>query len=155
MALGIFIMSHPRFTYNTKADLDELAYQKKKLLCQRAFTQLLSVSRGDVKAFKAALRTSGFLDKDIEMFNSILDGYVIPTFEMLCTGFGIDPASGVLAAKPVADEPATAAADESEDEGSWLEDDEDFFPGASGKGKVRAKNPYEVELAIADAIKDW
>lgn len=151
--LGIFIMSHPRFSYNTKDDLKELAYSQKKLLCQRAMTQGLSGSRGNVDIFKIWVeRTSNFLPKDKEMLLTILREYIKPSFEDLCKGHGVDPAIGM-----VDEGPATTASTEepAEESGPDIEDDDDFFVSSSMAGKVRAKNPYEVELAIASALKDW
>lgn len=147
--LGIFIMSHPKFSYNSKDDLEELAYHHKKLLCQRAMTQGLSGARGNVAVFKTWVeRTSNFLDKDKEMLLDILKDYIKPSFEDLCASHSIDLSSSGIATTSEIESPAV-------DEGPGIEDDDDFFVSSDLAGKVRAKNPYEVELAIANAIKSW
>lgn len=150
--LGIFIMSHPRFSYNTKEDLEDLAFEHKKLLCQRAMTQGLSGARGNVDVFKIWVeRTSNFLNKDKEMLLAILKEYIKPSFEDLCRGHGIDPAVGIIDGGPGVAPTETPPEETAPD----IEDDDDFFVSSGMAGKVRAKNPYEVEMAIAAAIKEW
>ena len=85
------------------------------------------------------------------MLLSILRDYIKPSLEDLCAGFGIDPASGTVASGPEV-EPTEVASKEA---GPDIEDDDDFFVASGMAGKVRAKNPYEVEMAVASAIKDW
>lgn len=153
--LGIFVLSHPKFAYDTRDDLDDLALSKTVLLCQRALTNGLHNSDGDVAEFKRWVeRGSKFLDRDIEMLLDILKEYINPTFEDLCAGHGLDvSATGVASTADDTSIDDTAADAASEDAG--LEDDDDFFVSSSLAGKVRAKNPYEVEVAIASVIKDW
>jgi hypothetical protein len=159
--LGIFIMSHPKFNYDTRDDLEELSGDDGSgdddgytLLCQRSFTEGLHAARGRVKVFRHWIEhSSDFLPRDVEMFLSILREYVEPTFEMLCRSRGIDPAATV---KPALATPAAAAAEEApEDVGPGIEDDDDFFHGSALAGTVRAKNPYEVEIAMSNLIKGW
>lgn len=157
--LGIFIMSHPKFNYDTRDDLEDLAGDggddDYTLLCQRSFTEGLHAARGRVKVFKHWIENSSdFLPRDVEMFLTILREYVEPTFEMLCRGRGIDPAA-ITEKKPVLKTEPTAVAAEAEAEDAGLEDDDDFFVSSSLAGKVRAKNPYEVEIAMTSLIKEW
>jgi hypothetical protein len=150
--LGIFIVSHPKFGYDTKDDLEELAETKRVLLCQRALTTGLHNADGDVDEFKFWVeKGSKFLPRKIDDLLAILKSYIKPTFEKLCADRGIDPAAAKVAtpstgAETSVEEPETA---------SSLEDDDDFFTSSKGAGTVRVKNPYEVEVAIANAIKDW
>jgi hypothetical protein len=151
-------MSHPKFNYDTRADLEDLAGDggddDYTLLCQRSFTEGLHAARGRVKVFKHWIENSSdFLPRDVEMFLTILNGYVEPTFEMLCRGRGIDPAA-ITEKKPFL---ATApeATTESEAEDASIEDDKSFFVDSPLTGKVRAKNPYEVEIAMTNLIKEW
>jgi hypothetical protein len=149
--LGIFIVSHPKFGYDTKADLDDLADDQKTLLCQRALTTGLHNADGDVDEFKFWVeKGSEFLPRDIDMLLAILKSYVKPTFEKLCAERGIDPA----AAKVTTASAETSSTKEPEVV-SDVEDDADFFTSSKGAGSARVKNPYEVEIAIANAIKDW
>ena len=91
-------------------------------------------------------RGAGFLPRDKEMLLAIIKEYITPSFEDLCAGHGI---AATIAAKTP--EVETAAADE----GPGVEDDDDFFVSSDKAGTIGAKNPYEVEMAIASAIKDW
>lgn len=152
--LGIFIVSHPKFAYDSREDLEDLDEQDASLLCQRAFTEVLKNSKGDAKMFKSLVRYVDFLPRNVEMFEAILREYITPSFEDLCVGHGIDLESGTIA-KPAAAEVPAATATAAEDDGPGFEDDDDFFVSSSMAGKVRAKNPYEVEVAITNAIKDW
>lgn len=152
--LGLFIVSHPKFAadgYDTRDDLEDLALpgpggRKYNLLCQRSLTQGLHNSEGNVKDFKRWIeKGANFLPRDTEMLLAIIREYITPSFEDLCAGHGI--AATVAAKTP---EVETVA-----DEGPGVEDDDDFFVSSDKAGTVRAKNPYEVEVAIASAIKDW
>lgn len=148
--LGTFLVSHPKFYYNSEDDLEDLEYSKKTLLCQRAITTGLHNSNGDVEQFKFWVEEgSNFLPKDIENIVKILREYVVPTFEDLCRGHGIDGAAVKAAEEPKSEVAATSSF------GPDVEDDDDFFVSSDKVGKVRVKNPYEVELAIASAVKDW
>jgi hypothetical protein len=150
--LGIFIVSHPKFGYDTKDDLEDLADTKRVLLCQRALTTGLHNADGRVDEFKFWVeKGSKFLVRDIDMLMAILKDYINPTFEKLCADRGIDPS----AAKVATPKKETSSEAEEADVGGGVEDDDDFFTSSKGAGTVRVKNPYEVELAIANAIKDW
>lgn len=153
--LGIFIMAHPKFDYDTRADLDDIALNQATMLNQRSFVEGLNAANGDVDAFKLWVEhSSDFLEHDIEMLLAILKEYIKPSFEDLCTGHGIDPSS---ATPPHVDsgKPKEPETEEPADTGADLEDDDDFFTDRGRAGTVRAKNPYEVELAIANALKEW
>lgn len=161
--LGIFIVSHPKFGYDTREDLDDLNItppgkphgHKPNLLCQRSLTQGLHNSDGNVEEFKFWLENGAqFLERDKDMLLSIIREYINPTFEDLCIGHGIDPTASVAPHVEVP-EAETSTSVEPEVEGSGVEDDDDFFVSSSLAGTVRAKNPYEVEIAIANALKDW
>jgi hypothetical protein len=144
--LGVFIMSHPKFDYDTVDDLEALADQQMTMLNQRSFVEGLNISNGDVKLFKQWLENSSdFLEKDIDMLQTILKTYIVPSFEDLCTSFSISASD--VAKGDVKAEVATDAV-------SDVEDDPDFY-GSDKVGKVRVKNPAEVEIAINNAIKDW
>ena len=144
--LGVFVMSHPKFGYDTKDDLEALADEQMTMLNQRSFVEGLNISNGDVKVFKQWLENSSdFLEKDIDMLQAILRTYIVPSFEDLCAGFGIST-TDVVKGTVEAEVDAGASAD--------MEDDEDFASHAMA-GKVRVKNPAEVEIAINNAIKDW
>lgn len=152
--LGIFIVSHPKFGYDTREDLDDLSLLKANMLCQRSLTTGLHNADGKVSDFKFWVENgSKFLDKDKDMLLAILREYISPTFENLCTGHGIDP--NAIEAPHVETPAAEKAAPEVEKPEVGVEDDDDFFTSSSLAGAARAKNPYEVEMAIANAVKDW
>ena len=159
--LGVFIVSHPKFGYDTREDLDDLSLprggvpnaSKPNLLCQRSLTQGLHNADGDVDAFKFWVESGArFLPRDEEMLLSILREYIEPDFTDLCAAYGIDASSAKIPEPEIAPEATTADSATSDLD---LEDDDDFFVSSSLAGTVRAKNPYEVELAINNAIKDW
>ncbi len=144
--LGVYIMSHPKFGYDTVDDLEALADQQMTMLNQRSFVEGLNISGGDAKVFKQWLENSSdFLEKDIDMLLTIVRTYIVPSFEDLCTSFGIS-------ASDVAD--GTVKAEVEAGVVSDVEDDPDFLD-SDKVGKVRVKNPAEVEIAINNAIKDW
>ena len=147
--LGLFIVSHPLFAYDTEDDLKTLFYEHYTMLNQRTLTEALNACDGDVEVLKHWIEySSDFLPKNIEMFENILRTYVAPSLEELCKTHAIKaddiPVSG-------------AAADDTTSSGTETrkEDDADFFVGGDMIGKVRAKNPYEVELVINDVISKW
>ena len=158
--LGIFIVSHPKFEYDTRKDLTALSLPrggagsgttKPNLLCQRSLTQGLHNADGDVEEFRDWVAYGArFLPRDEKNLLEILKEYITPTFESLCKSYGVDI---VATAKPETTAAETPIMTKSAD--LELEDDDDFFPHAHLVGKVRAKNPYEVETAINDALKDW
>ena len=151
--LGIFIVSHPRFNYDTRDDLEDLEEDDATLLCQRSFTEGLHAARGNAKVFTHWVKNSSdFLSRDIDMFVAILREYISPTFEELCRSRGFDPAAGAV--KPAA-APASAAPAAEAEPGDGVEDDDDFFVTSDMAGKIRAKNPYEVEIAMSNMLKDW
>lgn len=154
--LGIFIMSHPKFNYDTRDDLEDLEEEDATLLCQRSFTEGLHAARGNVKVFTHWIKNSSdFLSRDIDMFLAILREYISPTFEELCRSRGIDPTAGIVKkTEPAVSAPVTAAPDSVEDD-LGVEDDDDFFVSSGMVGKIRAKNPYEVEIAMTNMLKDW
>jgi hypothetical protein len=161
--LGIFIVSHPKFYYDKRSDLEDLSLPRggvdgnssPNLLCQRSLTQGLHNSDGDINRFKFWVENGArFLPRDEEDLLKILREYINPTFEDLCAGHGIDPHS-TEPPKVKTDPKADAADTEDSVSDPDLEDDDDFFTSSAHAGKVRAKNPYEVELAIADAVKNW
>jgi hypothetical protein len=144
--LGIFIVSHPKFNYDTRDDLEDLHRLGATLLCQRALTNGLHNAEGDVTEFKLWVENgSKFLKRDIDMLVSIIRDYVKPSFEDLRAGCDVDLAA-----------PAPTHEDSLEAEvAAEVEDDDDFFPSAGSKGSIRAKNPYEVEVTVLNALKDW
>jgi hypothetical protein len=145
--LGVFIMSHPKFSYDTRDDLDALADEDVTMLNQRSFVEGLNISNGDVNRFKQWLENSSdFLEKDIDMLQSIIRTYVVPTFKELCTIFDISATEISTGTVEAEVEDTSTSVD--------IEDDDDFAPYAMA-GKVRVKNPAEVEIAINNAIKDW
>jgi hypothetical protein len=149
MDIGIYVMSHPLFSYDTDTDLVALAKDQKTMLNQRSFVEGLNEVDGDVEEFKEWIReSSDFLKKSIDMLLDILRDYVKPSFETLCAEYEVEADKKAIAA-------ATPAEPTVEPKSPDLEDDDDFFPAASAKGTVRAKNPYEVDMAIASALKDW
>lgn len=147
--LGLFIVSHPLFTYNTEADLETLFYEQYTMLNQRTLTEALNACDGDVEVLKHWIEySSDFMPKDVEMFENILRTYVVPSLEELCKTHAIKtddiPVSGTTVDTTASDSTSTGE-----------EDDADFFTGGDMIGKVRAKNPYEVELVINDVISKW
>jgi hypothetical protein len=161
--LGIFIVSHPKFDYDSRDDLEDLSMTppgwkhgtKPNLLCQRSLTQGLHNADGDVDEFRFWIEDGAkFLDRDTEMILKILNEYVKPSFEDLCTGHGIDPASIETLKTGTATTPAEEAP-AATPEGPGVEDDDYFFTDRGRAGTIRAKNPYEVELAVANVTKDW
>jgi hypothetical protein len=161
--LGIFIVSHPKFDYDSRDDLEDLSMTppgwkhgtKPNLLCQRSLTQGLHNADGDVDEFRFWIEDGAkFLDRDTEMILKILNEYIKPSFEDLCTGHGIDPASIETLKTGTATTPAEEAP-AATPEGPGVEDDDDFFTDRGRAGTIRAKNPYEVELAVANVTKDW
>ena len=148
--LGIFVVSHPKFSYDTRDDLEDLNRTGATLLCQRALTNGLHNSEGDVNQFKFWVeKGSKFLKRDVEMLLNIVREYISPSFEDLCVGHDLDPTKGFV--------PPAAADEVKDDDVNELgyEDDDDFFTSSELKGTIRAKNPYEVEVAVLNAIKDW
>jgi hypothetical protein len=154
MDIGIYVMSHPRFEYDQEKDLVDLARLNRTMLNQRSFVEGLNEVDGNVDDFKTWIQeSSNFLKESSDMLIEILKGYIKPTFETLCKEYEVD-----LDTKAIADKKATTATGASETaeaETPEIEDDDDFFVAGGAKGKVRAKNPYEVEMSIAAAIKDW
>lgn len=150
--LGIFIASHEDFIYDSREDLEDLATEQKKMFNQRAFTEGLVGSSGDVNVFRAwVMNNAGFLAKTTDMLLGILDEYVKPTLEQLCELKGIDISNGKMAEKEIEQEVQATVEDPVED----IEDDEDDFYSGNIAGTVRAKNPYEVEQAALDIVKNW
>lgn len=160
--LGIFIVSHRDFAFDTRDDLEDLAMYQKKMLNQRAFTEGLVASDGDATEFLTWAETeANFLEKDVEMLRAILTEYVTPSFEDLCKAKGIDPTTGDIANALAAKAEETADTEvsdnsETEAEAADLEDDDDFFSNAGiNAGTARVKNPQEVIDAIKAAAKNW
>lgn len=160
--LGIFIVSHPKFGYDTRDDLDDLNMprpgkansSKPNMLCQRSLTQGLHNADGDVDVFRFWVENGAqFLDRDRDMLLAILREYIKPSFEDLCRSHGVDPTSTTPPHIATTDSGKEVAAEEPVDAG--VEDDDDFFVSSDKAGTIRAKNPYEVEIAIANALKDW
>lgn len=154
--IGLYVVTHPDFSYDSESALLDLDLKQMTMLNQRSFVEGLSESDGDVEAFKTWIEySSDFLEDDVEMLLSILRRYIVPSFEDLCVGMGIDPTTLSSVAKPApaetgkADDTETAAAEDD------IEDDDDFFVKSEHTGKIRAKMPYEVEAAITAALKDW
>lgn len=144
--LGIYIVSHPKFMYDTESDLEDLADEDATMLNQRTLVEGLAAADGDIDTFKFWLETSSdFLPRDIDMLLSILRTYIVPSFDELCAGHSISAPKG---------SPASIASDVTSSGLDDLEDDEDFF-SSEGAGKVRVKNAYEVEIAVANVLKDW
>lgn len=147
--LGIFVLSHQDFGYDEEEDLEDLAGLQRKMLNQRAFTEALAAADGRVEKLRFWVEnTSGLLEKDKEKLSNILDDYVIPSFEDLCDAKGINIKTGEIKHEEPVDN-----ADIYEDE-AYDEDEDEFFT-TSNTGKLRAKNPYEVETAIDQVISDW
>lgn len=143
--LGVYIVSHPKFMYDTKDDLDDLADLDATMLNQRTLVEGLVSADGDAEVFKYWVETSSdFLPGDVDMLLSILRTYIVPSFEELCKGHSISTPE-----TPKAVEKDTTASDVTD-----LEDDDDFFTSGPA-GKARVKNAYEVEIAIANALKEW
>ena len=150
--LGIFIASHEDFIYDSREDLEDLATEQKKMFNQRAFTEGLVGSSGDVNVFRAwVMNNAGFLAKTTDMLLGILDEYVKPTLEQLCELKGIDISNGKMAEREIEQEVQATVEDPVDD----IEDDEDDFYSGNIAGTVRAKNPYEVEQAALNIVKNW
>jgi hypothetical protein len=151
--IGMFVMTHPEFHYDGEEQLIDLDLKQETMLNQRSFVEGLNESDGDIDAFKTWVQySSDFLEPNVEMLLSILKGYIKPSFEELCKGHGIDPALGTIKA-PASTTKPTKEPDAVE--GTDIEDDDDFFVKSDMAGKVRAKQPYEIEAAVTAAIKDW
>lgn len=153
--LGIFIVSHRDFAFNTYDDLEDLDLYQRKMLNQRALTEGLTVADGDVDEFKDWLKNqSHFLDKDIEMILNILTEYVSPTLEQLCSAKGIDLSSGEIQVPTDSSTESDTVPEEQPVEDQ--EDDDDFFANSGiNAGTSRVKNPQEVVDAIRAAAKLW
>lgn len=146
--LGVFIMSHPKFSYDTEDDLEQLADDQMTMLNQRSFVEGLNIANGDVGEFKLWLENSSdFLPKDVDMLSAIIRAYVKPSFEDLCASFDIK-VSDIAKGEVEAEVDATLATLSDE------EDDKDFFKSDKA-GKVRVKSPADVEIAINKIIADW
>ena len=156
--LGLFIFTHDDFSFDTRADLDDLSMQQKKMLNQRSLGEIITWSRGDVEKFKMFIEArSHFLDKDKDMLLGIANEYIVPSFEDLCRQKGIDPANIQAASSAIINsKKAHAAESEEETFEEPLEDDEDFFGnlGVNTQGIV-AKSPVEVVDAIKKAAAQW
>jgi hypothetical protein len=148
--LGIFLVSHPKFAesgYDTKEDLETLALEDATMLNQRSLTEGLDASRGNVEVFKRWVEySSDFLKSKVELILGILREYIVPTFEELCAGRGIDSTAITAATTKIPDELEVS---------SDIEDDDDFFASSAKKGTIRAKNPAEAEMAIKSEIESW
>lgn len=161
--LGLFIVQHEDFSYDTKADLDDLSMEQKKMLNQRSLGEILVHSGGDVNDFKDWVEMfSHFLQKDKDMLLGIADEYVVPSFEELCRKKGIDPTNISNAGNAITDAAKAKAAQEilgkeAEDTGAEdIEDDEDFFSTApNGPSGAKVKSAVEVVDAIKKAAANW
>jgi hypothetical protein len=145
--LGLFVVSHPKFGYDTRDDLEALADKEATMLNQRSFVEGINGTNGDVKTFKHWVEySSDFLPSNVDMILAILREYIEPSFEELCRARDID----ATVSAPVLDDKAEDTPSVSD-----VEDDDDFFTSSSAAGKVRVKNPAEVEIAISNALKSW
>lgn len=153
--LGLYIVTHPEFQYDGEKQLLDLDLKQQTMLNQRSFVEGLNECDGDVEAFKEwVTNSSDFLEENVEMLLSIVKRYIKPSFEELCRGAGVDPTSGaVTATKATIAEPEAAA--DAADSSADIEDDDDFFVKSDFTGKVRAKQPFEVDSIIAGVLKDW
>ena len=96
------------------------------------------------------MNNAGFLAKTTDMLLGILDEYVKPTLEQLCELKGIDISNGKMAEREIEQEVQATVEDPVDD----IEDDEDDFYSGNIAGTVRAKNPYEVEQAALNIVKN-
>lgn len=158
--LGIFILEHEGFDFDTAEDLEDLASEQKKMHNQRAFAEVLVASEGDVDEFGNLIKdTANFLDKVTQKYMEILSDYRTPTLEELLNAKGITVDDTLLVtdeepedAAPEAEEtPVAETDDEAELE---LEDDDDFFTGA-GQTAGAVLTPTEVSDIINKALANW
>jgi hypothetical protein len=146
--LALFLVNHNDFKFDSPNDLQSLSDNQATMFNQRALTEGLYSSGGDVEEFKEWLvENSDFLPKTIRMLLEILEDYTNPTLEELLTaaqadGFKLD-SSALAATAPV----------EEEEINSTVEDDEDFF--AKGSSDVDILSPAEVEAKINDIINGY
>lgn len=146
--LALFLVNHNDFKFDSPNDLQSLSDNQATMFNQRALTEGLYSSGGDVEEFKEWLvENSDFLPKTIRMLLEILEDYTNPTLEELLTaaqadGFKLD-GSALAATAPVEEEEITSTA----------EDDEDFF--AKGSSDVDILSPAEVEAKINDIINSY
>jgi hypothetical protein len=146
--LALFLVNHNDFKFDSPNDLQALSDNQATMFNQRALTEGLYSSGGDVEEFKEWLvENSDFLPKTIRMLLEILEDYTNPTLEELLTaaqadGFKLD-GSALAATAPV----------EEEEINSTAEDDEDFF--AKGSSDVDILSPAEVEAKINDIINSY
>jgi hypothetical protein len=154
--LCLHIVTHPNFDssgYDTEDDLQDLFDEQRTMLNQRSLVEGIYAVNGDPDDFIVWLKfSSDFLDKDIENLERIVEEYIEPTFEELCKGAGIDITTGMLTKK---EEPVVEAEPEDVEDLGDIEDDEDFIDSPVGTKTMRAKSPYEVELAITSSLADW
>lgn len=155
---GLFIFSHDDFSFDTRADLEDLSYQQKKMLNQRSLGEILTSTRGDVERFKMWVELrSHFLERDKDMLIGIADEYVAPSFEALCRQKGIDPdnlntASNAIVNNAMNKANTAAEAEPAED----IEDDEDFFGNiGANTGGATAMDPVACANAIKKAASQW
>ena len=155
---GLFIFNHEDFSFDTRADLEDLSYQQKKMLNQRSLGEILSSTRGDVERFKMWVELrSHFLERDKDMLIGIADEYVAPSFEALCRQKGIDPdnlntASNAIVNNAMNKANTAAEAEPTED----IEDDEDFFGNiGANTGGATAMDPVACANAIKKAASQW
>ena len=121
---------------------------------QRSFTEGLVGCNGDAVAFANWVRNNaGFLEKTTDMLLDILDDYIVPTFEQLCEVKGINILSGELS--KMEPEQEVVSDNDTEIPAEAVEDDEDDFFSTGAAGTVRTKNPFEVEQAAVNILKNW
>lgn len=162
--MGIYLVSHPDFNYDTKDDLEDLSDLNRTILNQREITDGLNIAAGDLAEFKDWVENnSEFLDRDIEMILNILNTYIPPRLSDLIKNKEKELAQ-TLNTKTT-DETSSKVEDEDETKAETdqtttependeeIEDDEDFF-GVASEGKT-AKTPSEVESIINNAINNW
>lgn len=146
--LGNFILSHPKFLFDTREVAGDFYRNQDKGNSQRTFTDGLILSDGNPKEFLDWVEeTSGYAEVYKEMFTEILADYVKPTFEDLLAKKKMTLAKPTTKAKPV-----TTHVDD-------VEDDEFFASfsgsGSTGKGAAHIKNGAETKNAIMSTLDSF
>lgn len=158
--LGLFIVRHYNFDYDTRDDLNVLYTKQKKMLNQRSLGEILISCGGDVEEMKEWVESfSQFIDRDVEMLLNILDDYDSPSFEELCRAKGIDPNNINGAGQAVTDaakkKAAAAAAGSAASSITDEEDDEEFTgPTGSGNSGTNANVPIMTPFDVVKEIQD-
>ena len=155
--LAMQILTHPEFSFSTRDDAENIYRQKADYVTSRMLSDALAYSQGNVKDFLEWVdEDSNFTAEAIDMFHTILDGYIMDT-TTLYKYYGLVPkATGVTKVETSADsETANAAEDDGAAKDQDQEDDELLFGTSAGPNKQSVKGAAATEKEINDILDTW